>query len=119
MVYDYLSIYLCRHDYYVFSSPSISRSSVMDTYIAYKLQNTLRVTKFIIHPFLSTDSPVGWGLDTNMAGAGKRNELSRRGTMCPTEHHSTRIRVQSCIVTCRGGANKKRFKGKGLTRKDR
>ena len=37
MVYNYLSIYLCHRDYHVFFSPSISRSSGMDTYIAYKL----------------------------------------------------------------------------------
>ena len=60
MVYNYLSIYICRHDYYVFFPPLIFRSSGMDTYIAYKLQHTLRVTKFIIHPLLFIDGPAGW-----------------------------------------------------------
>jgi len=93
MVYNYLSIYLCRHDY-VFFPPPISRSSGMDTYIAYKLQHTLRVTSFIIHPLLSVDSPAGLGT----TGAGKLNELWRRGIMCPAGHCSAGIRVQNYIV---------------------
>ena len=90
----------------------------MDTYIAYKLQHTLRVTDFIIHPFLSVDNPAGWQV-RNMTGVDKLNKLWHRGTMCPAGHCSAGIRVQNYIVACRGGANKKRFKGKGLTLKDR
>ena len=57
MVYSYLSIYLCRRHAYDTPSFSISLLSGMDTYIKYKLQRTLRASKFIIHPFLFVDNP--------------------------------------------------------------
>ena len=87
--YTVIYPYICRHDYGLPSlSPSISPSSGMDTYMTYKLQRTLRVSRFIIHPFLFADTQNVRKRDTGGAGAGKPQKSWRQGTMCPCEIHS-------------------------------
>ena len=57
MVYSYLSIYVGMIMFLSFLPLAISLSPSMDTYVTYKPQRTLRVSKLLIDPFLFAGNP--------------------------------------------------------------
>jgi len=85
-----INLSICRHASFVFSL--ISLPFDMDTHITYKLQHSLRVSKFIMHTLfcLLTTQNVD-ELDVVGFGAGKPQNV--KGNVCLDRVHAG-IRIQ-------------------------